>query len=401
VTIDTPKAAATIEEVAAAAGVSRSTVSRVVNGSTAVSPPPWAVERAIAELNYVPNRAARSLASRATMAIALVVPEDTTRFFGDPFFAAVVSGINARLSRSDYVLNLIIASDDPRDKTAAYVRSGAVDGAIVVSHHTSDTFIDRIAASCPSSTAGDRRARENDYYVDVDNTAGAYQATTYLIEKGFRRIAHISARLDARGHRPSRGLPLGAGGCRDRARRRRGRQLHGRRRLGRDARILESGHPSTPSSSERPHGARCARSPRARGHPTFPATCIIGFDDSPVATAVQPNLTTCVSPRTCRAADGRRAALAPRRRHAAARDHAPHRADRPRLRLTRRAGRAGLGGAVAGLRCADRGIRATFFSRPGTAATCSGSPPSWPIGTMGPPSSAPVLRQRAIALPPW
>ena len=96
--IDTPRAVATIEEVAAAAGVSRSTVSRVVNGSTAVSPAALeAVQRAISELNYVPNRAARSLASRATMAIALVVPEDTTRFFGDPFFAAVVSGIRLGL----------------------------------------------------------------------------------------------------------------------------------------------------------------------------------------------------------------------------------------------------------------------------------------------------------------
>ena len=93
----------------------------------------------------MPNRAARSLASRQTHAIALIVPEDTTRFFGDPFFAAIVSGINARLSRSDYVLNLFIASDDPGDKTTSYVRSGAVDGAIIVSHHTSDTFIDRIA----------------------------------------------------------------------------------------------------------------------------------------------------------------------------------------------------------------------------------------------------------------
>ena len=92
--IDAPKAAATIEEVAAAAGVSRSTVSRVVNGSTAVSPAALAaVERAIAELSYVPNRAARSLASRATMAIALVVPEDTTRFFGDPFFAAIACNL--------------------------------------------------------------------------------------------------------------------------------------------------------------------------------------------------------------------------------------------------------------------------------------------------------------------
>jgi DNA-binding LacI/PurR family transcriptional regulator len=245
----------------------------------------------------VPNRAARSLASRATMAIALVVPEDTTRFFGDPFFAAVVSGINARLSRSDYVLNLIIASDDPRDKTAAYVRSGAVDGAIVVSHHTSDTFIDRIAASCPSSTAGDRRARENDYYVDVDNTAGAYQATTYLIEKGFRRIAHISG--------PSRCPPASTV---SRASARRWRMPGSSPSPSRTAtsrptaaRPRCSGSSSRgilrrPLRRERSHGARCARSPRARGHPRSRRRAIIGFDDSPVATAVQPNLTTMRQP---------------------------------------------------------------------------------------------------------
>ncbi|MFT3797796.1 LacI family DNA-binding transcriptional regulator [Microbacterium sp.] len=193
-TIETPRAAPTIEQVAAVAGVSRSTVSRVVNGSTAVSPAALAAVRdAIAALNYVPNRAARSLASRATMAIALVVPEDTTRFFGDPFFASIVSGINARLSRSDYVLNLIIASDHPRDKTTAYMRSGAVDGAIVVSHHTSDTFIERIAQAVPVVYGGRPvREREGDYYVDVDNVAGGRAATQYLLDKGHRRIATVA-----------------------------------------------------------------------------------------------------------------------------------------------------------------------------------------------------------------
>ncbi len=92
---------ATIEEVAARAGVSRSTVSRVVNGSTAVSPSALeAVRRAIDELQYVPNRAARSLASRQTRAIALVIPEQTDRFFGDPFFASIVAGISEVVARA-------------------------------------------------------------------------------------------------------------------------------------------------------------------------------------------------------------------------------------------------------------------------------------------------------------
>lgn len=184
----------TIEEVAALAGVSRSTVSRVVNGSTAVSAAALeAVQRAIAELNYVPNRAARSLASRQTHAIALVVPEDTGRFFGDPYFASIVTGIHSRLGMTDYVLNLILAGGGPGDKAAAYLRSGSVDGAIVVSHHARDTFIERIAAAVPLVYGGrPLRAREGDHYVDIDNVAGGRAATEYLIGRGHRRIGTIS-----------------------------------------------------------------------------------------------------------------------------------------------------------------------------------------------------------------
>ena len=165
---------ATIEEVASAAGVSRSTVSRVVNGSTAVSPEALAAVRAaIDELSYVPNRAARSLASRQTHAIALIVPEDTNRFFGDPFFAAIVAGITGKLGGSDYLLNLLFASDDPGDKMTSFVRNGGVDGALIVSHHTSDAFIDRIADAVPVVYGGRPvRRRETDYVVDVDNVAG-------------------------------------------------------------------------------------------------------------------------------------------------------------------------------------------------------------------------------------
>lgn len=185
----------TIEEVAAAAGVSRSTVSRVVNGATSVSPAARsAVQAAIRELDYVPNPSARSLAGRRTFAIALVVPEDTSRFFGDPFFAAVVSGVNERLSSSEYVLNLFIANDDPQHKTTSYLRSGAVDGAIIVSHHTSDEFIDRIAAVMPVVYGGrPARARDGDYYyVDVDNRAAGRALAQRLVDAGRTRIATIT-----------------------------------------------------------------------------------------------------------------------------------------------------------------------------------------------------------------
>jgi len=300
VSIDTPRGAVTIEEVAATAGVSRSTVSRVVNGSSAVSPAALAaVQRAIAELNYVPNRAARSLASRATMAIALVVPEDTTRFFGDPFFAAIVSGINARLGRSDYVLNLLIASDDPGDKTTAYVRSGAVDGAIVVSHHTSDTFIDRIAAAVPVVYGGKPlRARENDYYVDVDNLAGGRVATEYLIGTGHRRIGTITGPLTMHagvdrlaGYRAAlaaAGLPEGPVEDGD---------FTADAAAAAMQRILDSGAEFDALFIASDLMARGALSVLARAGVRVPEdVAIIGFDDSPVATSVRPPLTTMRQP---------------------------------------------------------------------------------------------------------
>ncbi|MCR2801992.1 MULTISPECIES: LacI family DNA-binding transcriptional regulator [unclassified Microbacterium] len=297
---DELRGAATIEEVAAAAGVSRSTVSRVVNGSTAVSPSALeAVNRAIAELNYVPNRAARSLASRQTLAIALVVPEDVTRFFGDPFFAAIVSGINATLSRSDYVLNLFIANDDPGDKTTSYLRSGAVDGAIIVSHHTSDTFIDRIAAAVPVVYGGrPGRERGNDYYVDVDNVGAGIAATRHLIARGRRRLATVAGpltmpasvdRLEGfRAALAEAGLEeVGVEGGDFTA------------QGGREAtqRLLEAGAPFDGlfiASDLMARGALVALDRAGLRVPDDVA--IVGFDDSPVAATLTPPLTTMRQP---------------------------------------------------------------------------------------------------------
>ncbi len=197
-TTETPerRIAPTLEAVAAAAGVSRSTVSRVVNGSPQVSPDVVAsVNAAIERLHYRPNRAARSLARRKTMAIALVVPEDTTRFFGDPFFAAIVQGITQGLEDSEYVLNLQLASGtSPSEKTIGYLLGGNVDGAIVVSHHSGDDFFTTLDATLPVVFGGRpfRPEIHTNNYVDVDNSAGAAMGTQYLLDAGRKRIATIA-----------------------------------------------------------------------------------------------------------------------------------------------------------------------------------------------------------------
>lgn len=289
----------TIEEVAAAAGVSRSTVSRVVNGSTAVSPAALAaVQKTIAEMNYVPNRAARSLASRQTHAIALVVPEDTTRFFGDPFFAAIVAGITGALGASDYLLNLLIASDDPGDKVSGFMRNGGVDGALIVSHHTSDRFIERIADAVPVVYGGRPvRRRDGDYVVDVDNVAAARVATRRLIGIGRTRIATISGPLTmvasndrVQGYRDEladAGLTPFAEEAGDYS------EASGAEAV---RRILAAGRPDAifVASDLMARGAIMAL--RTAGIRVPEDVAIVGFDDSAVALTTEPPLTTIRQP---------------------------------------------------------------------------------------------------------
>lgn len=195
----TPPRTPTLEMVAAAAGVSRATVSRVVNGSTSVTPEILqAVNDAIALLDYVPNRMARSLASRRTDVIALIVPESTSTVFADPFFAPVVRGVARTLGETDYTLNLLIASESRPEKTRRYLLGGNVDGALVVSHHAEDHSYVGLGSALPIVFGGRPVNPDvsDSYYVDVDNRASARTATEHLVSIGRRRIATIAGRQD-------------------------------------------------------------------------------------------------------------------------------------------------------------------------------------------------------------
>ncbi len=195
----------TLEAVAREAQVSRATVSRVVNGSTTVDPKLVERVRAVVErMHYIPNRAARSLAGRMSGSVALLVPEDLSRFFADPFFAAILHGITQRVDAEGYVLNLLVSSGSGAGsgggtiaKTASYLGAGNVDGVVVVSHHAGDAGVEELAKLVPAVFGGrpSKVYPGQTHYVDVDNVAGARVATRRLVEIGRRRIAMITGPL--------------------------------------------------------------------------------------------------------------------------------------------------------------------------------------------------------------
>ncbi|KUJ69182.1 LacI family transcriptional regulator [Streptomyces albus subsp. albus] len=189
----------TLEEVAARAGVGRGTVSRVVNGSPRVSDRTRAaVERAIAELGYIPNRAARALAADRTDAVALVIPEPETRLFAEPYFCDIIRGVGAELADTDLQLLLtLVRTPKERQRLADYLGAQRVDGVLVVSVHTGDPLPDLLERiGMPAVLSGRRSGRETAAHVDADNAGGACAAVTHLLARGRRSVATITGPAD-------------------------------------------------------------------------------------------------------------------------------------------------------------------------------------------------------------
>lgn len=190
----------TLEDVAARTGVSRATVSRVVNHHPKVDPAmAQAVQRAIAELRYAPNRLARALMTNRTDAVALVAEESHTRVFGDPFFGGIIRGISQELAAWGKQLILSMIQDaDEFDRVESYLLGHHVDGVLLISQHGHDRLATTLKAAHVPLVIGGRPMDSTLGlpYVDNDNVGGARLATTHLLEQGRTRVGTICGPQD-------------------------------------------------------------------------------------------------------------------------------------------------------------------------------------------------------------
>lgn len=184
-----------LEEIARLTGVSRSTVSRVINNDQHVRPATrQRVLQVIEQVNYHPNVAARSLAAGRTHVLGLVIPMLVSTLFADPYFAQLIQGVTAACNQQDYSVMLWLAEPEYERRTIHKIMgNGLIDGVIVASTLTDDPLIETLqAAAFPFVLIGRYPHNHPISYVDVENQQGAYEAVRHLLNLGRRRIATIA-----------------------------------------------------------------------------------------------------------------------------------------------------------------------------------------------------------------
>ena len=190
----------TLATVAALAGVSASTVSRVINDSAPVTEAVRAtVQNAVDRLGYVPNRAARSLVTQRTDSIALVVREPVGFGIVDPYLSSMTVAASQSLVGSGMHLVVMMAQNGAdHAKLASYVRAGHVDGVMLLSVHDDDPLPQQLLRAGIPTVLGGRPMTpfEGCSYLDVDNHGGGQIAARRLIEAGRTQLGTIAGPMD-------------------------------------------------------------------------------------------------------------------------------------------------------------------------------------------------------------
>ncbi len=184
-----------LEQVAKRAGVSRSTVSRVINNDPNVRDDTrQRVLNIVRDLNYHPNVAARGLAAGRTRVLGLVIPRTVSTLFTDPYFSLLIEGVSAACNAQDHSVMLWIAEPEYERRTIRQIlHGGLIDGVIVASQVLDDPVVDALIKSdLPFILIGRHPDARNVSYVDSDNRNGAREIVEYLLRLGYRRVATIT-----------------------------------------------------------------------------------------------------------------------------------------------------------------------------------------------------------------
>ncbi len=193
----------TLDDIGELAGVSRSTVSRVINNQPNVKEEVRErVKAIIAETGYIPNPAARSLAVQRSGIIGLVIPRSIATFFGDPYFSQLTQGITKACYENGYILSLFFffSQKDEERYLPRITQRSFIDGIIVQATTDDDPIIPQLVkTTMPFLVVGRLNQMPPDVnYIDVDNINGARKAVLHLIHLGNQRIAHLSGSLENR-----------------------------------------------------------------------------------------------------------------------------------------------------------------------------------------------------------
>jgi len=294
----------TIHDVAREAGVSRGTVSRVLNGGHYVSPSAQeAVNAAIRRTGYVVNRHARSLITGRSDSVGFLLTEPQERFFEDPNFNVLLRGCTQALAAHDVPLLLMLAAtEDERRRITRYITAGHVDGVLLVSSHSGDPIAQELReAGVPLVACGKPIGIGSKVsYVAADDRDGARDMVRHLLALGRRRVGVVTGPLDTPG-----GVERLAGY----------REVLAEAGIAYDERLVVSGDYSR-ASGEAGARALLERVPdvdavfvasdlmaqgvltalRESGRRVPQDVAVGGFDDSPAAVAASPALTTIRQP---------------------------------------------------------------------------------------------------------
>jgi LacI family transcriptional regulator len=292
--------ALTLEDIARLSNVSRSTVSRVINGDEKVREDTrQRVLDVIQQNNFHPNMAARRLAAGRTNVIGLVIPAGVGAIFNDPYFSQLIQGVSGACNMKEYSIMLWLAEPEyERRMIRQIVSNGTVDGVVVSSTVMDDPIVISLKSSnIPFILIGHHPSIEVNS-VDIDNIQAAKQATLHLINYGRKRLATINGpQNQMAGHGRAYGFRLAL----------QEKEQVFDAALSADGDFTEASgyfamqqllpaHPDAVFAANDMMAAGALRAIREAGLKVPEDIALVGFDDIPMAAQLDPSLTTIRQP---------------------------------------------------------------------------------------------------------